>query len=58
MLKIACATAEVAEDNVAKFSTPAAFQLKLTSSGMLREQDHSILNNPMRTLLQELVLSY
>ena len=46
---------EVAEDNLAKFST-AAFQLKLTSSGMQQEQDHTILSNPMLTLFQELVL--
>lgn len=58
MLKIACATAEVADDNIAKFSTTAAFQLKLTSSWMLREQDHTVRSNPMLTLFQELVLPY
>lgn len=36
-----CAKSEVAQDNLAKLSTTAAFQPKLTPSGMLQEQDHS-----------------
>lgn len=36
-----CAKSDVAQDNLAKLSTTAAFQPKLSPSGMLQEQDHS-----------------